>query len=548
MKYIAFILLICSSITVHSKTNLDSLYSELDKALELKSTYEKEKLDFINNLKNAFYNSDNDINNKLSLCNELIAAYQPYNFDSTLAYTERYISLAKKKDDSLILIKGNLKYVYVLAFSGRYTEALDILNNINYNTLPKELKIDYLIIKEQIYSDLFVQATLPEMSTKYYNLVNSFNDTLLSYLNENSNTYLQIKEKRYRDSRKLDKCKDINDRRFAMAKMGTRNYSTVAFERSLIYQLQNQNDLEKKFLILSAISDIKAAVKDNASLTRLALLLYKDGQIDKAYRYIKISFDDANSFNSRIRYIHISGVLPLITSAYQAKSNSQKKTLRNFLILISFLAILLVIALIAIRKQVIKYSKAQKKLENVNNVLKKVNSDLRQTNDKLRELNKDYQEASQLKEHYIGSFLSICSDYINKLENYRKMVNKSIRDKKITELFNKTKSGQLLEDELKEFYQNFDSIFLNIFPNFVEQFNALLIEENQINLNDPNKLNTELRIFALIRLGITDSSKIASLLRYSVNTIYNYRVKMRNAAKVPRDEFKNYVMRIDVGE
>ena len=174
---------------------------------------------------------------------------------------------------------------------------------------------------------MFVYATSQNATNDYMHLSNAYTDSLLNILDESSELYLSIKEKQYRDSRDLEMCENINSRRLAMAKMGTREYSLITFERSLIYDLKKNKDLEKRFLILSAISDIKAAIKDNASLTRLALILYREGELERAYRYIKISFDDANFYNSRLRFIRISEILPLITSAYQAKSNSLNKKL-----------------------------------------------------------------------------------------------------------------------------------------------------------------------------------------------------------------------------
>jgi len=138
----------------------------------------------------------------------------------------------------------------------------------------------------------------------------------------------------------------------------------------------------------------------------------------------------------------------------------------------------------------------------------------------------------------------MCSSYINKLEDYRKSLNKKATKGNREELFKILKSTSIIEDELAELYRNFDTIFLNLYPTFVEEFNDLLINEEQVELKDHEKLNTELRIFALIRLGITDSVKIAAFLRYSLSTIYNYRTKARNKAAVSRDEFEKMVMKI----
>jgi len=272
--------------------------------------------------------------------------------------------------------------------------------------------------------------------------------------------------------------------------------------------------------------------------------LFEEKKIDKAYDYIQFSLDDAVFFNAPLRFVEISRILPVINESYQFKSEHQKNLLRNYLFLISFLTIFLIFSLVFIFKQMKRLSFARTELENANSQLSVLNNNLSSMNSRLNGLNQDLIESDHVKELYIGHFLSRCSDYIDKLDNYQKMVNKYIAARKINELYENTKSSHLIEKELEEFYASFDTTFLTIYPDFVSQLNSLLNEEDRIVLKKGELLNTELRIFALIRLGVTDSSKIASLLRYSVNTIYNYRVKIKNKSSVPRDDFENMVMKI----
>ncbi|MBA4317420.1 MAG: transcriptional regulator, partial [Flavobacterium sp.] len=195
-------------------------------------------------------------------------------------------------------------------------------------------------------------------------------------------------------------------------------------------------------------------------------------------------------------------------------------------------------------RQLKNLSHARKELQDVNNQLETLNKNLVNANQELIGLYGELSESNHIKEYYIGNFLSICSNYIDKLDIHRKMVKKMIVGKQISELFEKTKSSQLIDDELELFYKNFDSTFLHIYPDFVAQINNLLLPDERIILKKGELLNTELRIFALIRLGISDSATIAKLLRYSVNTIYNYRVKIKNKAAVPRDDFEKLILKI----
>ncbi len=527
-----------------SSPELDSLYSELNKTMQERSKYEAIKENKIIGLKSLLNESDLTTEREFYINNKLLNEYLPYNFDSTVHYIDRNLELARINNNLEFKNETNLHLAYLLAYSGRYLEALNVAQHIAIKHITKEQKQEYYSIFTKIYSELFLFTPAKENIEFYRDRYHAYADTLMNLLNTSSEEYLAIKEKEYRDNRNMVDCKRINNQRLAMAEPGTRTYSTITFERAILYKMENDNESAKKYLILSAISDIKAAVKDNASLTDLAMVLFNENNIDDAYRYIMFSFEDAAFYNSRLRYVQISNILPLISEAYQLKTDRQKAELRRYLIIISLLSLILLIAIIAIFNQIKSMRNAKNELIKVNDRLLELNDELKTANDELNTLNHDLIESDLVKEHYIGSFLAICSDYIDKLDSFRKMVNKNIVAHKVEELYTTTKSRKLIDKEVDDFYNSFDNIFLHLFPDFVDRINALLLEDERIVLKKDEALPTEIRIFALIRLGIKDSSKIAHLLRYSVNTIYNYRVKIKNKAAVPRDDFEDYVMKI----
>ncbi|MDA3928225.1 MAG: DUF6377 domain-containing protein, partial [Prolixibacteraceae bacterium] len=223
--------------------------------------------------------------------------------------------------------------------------------------------------------------------------------------------------------------------------------------------------MQKEFLIRSAISDIEQSIKDNASLSELALILYQEKDIEKAYKYINFSMEDALFYNSQLRYILLSNVMPLINESYQVKSNKQKTVLKTTLIFISVLSFFLLLSFIYIFIQNKKLSIARNDLRNANIQLTQLNEQLSVANFNLNDLNNDLSESNLIKEQYIGSFLAICSNYIDKLDGYRKMVKKHITGQKVEELLILTKSRKIIDVELTEFYQNFDNTFLSIYPN-----------------------------------------------------------------------------------
>lgn len=225
-------------------------------------------------------------------------------------------------------------------------------------------------------------------------------------------------------------------------------------------------------------------------------------------------------------------------------SRRQNQKLQLSLIIISALSLLLLAAIGYVYRQMKKLDSAQKHLADMNRKLQQLNEALSRSNNRLNTANKELSEANRIKEEYIGRFLSLCSTYIDKLDRFQKIVNKKIANGQISELLKLTRTAEFREKELNELYSNFDNAFLHLFPHFVEAFNSLLQEDALVLPKDNERLNTELRIFALIRLGIDDSSRIAEFLHYSVNTIYNYRAKVKNKARVPRDEFENLVKQI----
>ncbi|MDE6306507.1 MAG: hypothetical protein K2L90_07960, partial [Muribaculaceae bacterium] len=270
---------------------------------------------------------------------------------------------------------------------------------------------------------------------------------------------------------------------------------------------------------------------------QLALLLYQEGDLDRAYRFMTISVDDAAKCNARQRIIELNAHYPMINGIYVDTIRSQQDTLIRSLIVITVLSLFLLAALLYMRKQMKRIASARKAIEDAN-------ARLRQSNEELCIANQAIAENSQLKEFYIGRYMDQCLAYIEKLDTYRKQLGKLVSAGKTDDIKKALKSTDIVDDELKSFYDNFDRTFLSLFPTFVDDFNSLLAEGEAIHPKREGSLTTELRIFALIRLGISDSDKIAKFLHYSLTTIYNYRTKVRNKASGDRNELEAKVLKI----
>lgn len=519
--------------------NLDTLTKVLETKMSNHKVYDLQKEARIKKLI-AQSSNTNNLKQQYVITNAIFKEYEFYSFNKALQYIEKNIQIAETLNDDLLLNEAILKMGLLLVNTGRFKESIDALSEIDRKALPESLLNNYFIAYEEGYSGLAYNTAVKRSQLNYSELYTAYKDSLYARIKPNTEEALRIKEKEYRDSRNLDMAFKINTQRLEMVKMGSRGFSLVTFERSLLYELNNQPAKQKEYLMLSAISDIQAAVKDNASMGTLAKILFIEGDIDRAHQYINFSYDDAEFFNSRLRFVDIANNMPLITKAYEQKNTKQKDRLKKLLVFISILATFLLIAVYLIVKQVKKVSVARNNLKAANEKLKVFNEKLNTSNEDLKRLYFELSEVDKVKEHYIGSFLNLYSEYIDKLDVYRKLVRKYVNANQMDALLKLSKSKQFMEEELEIFNRNFDSSFLHIYPNFLTDVNKLLKPECQIQLKNQNELNTELRILALIKLGINSSSRIAKILRYSVNTIYNYRAAINKSA-IDKENFENMI-------
>jgi hypothetical protein len=544
-KVVQSILFLIIIFPIYSQNEIDSLFTKLDNEISKQKTYDNAKELKINNIKNLLSDKNLTPENKYFLINKLISEYEYYSFDSSLHYIEENLAFAEQLGNTHFIKESTLRLAKLLATSGRYNESMSLLKKLNPPYLPQDLIREYYTIYKRCYLELRNISRIKSIRARYNTLYFAYKDSLniqISNLNKSSKLHLEVTEQNFRDVFNTKKALEINAKRLAMSKIGTREYALVAYNRALSSEIDGNRINQKKFLILSAISDIQSSVKDNASMANLAAIFFEEGDIEKAHDYINFSFEDAKFYNSKLRFLDISNVLPIISKSYETINLRQSNKLKKQLIFISILSLIAIVALFFIFKQYRKIKLGREHLKTANLQLKDLNEKLSFTNSDLKRLYEELSAVDTIKEQYIGTFLNLYSEYIDKLNVYRKTVKKYIITNRTKDLLELTKSKKIVEDELKIFYDNFDKSFLHIYPNFIKNLNALLKEDERIVVKE-EILNTELRIYALIRLGITNSAKIAKILRYSVNTIYNYRVKIKNSA-LNRDEFDELVKRI----
>ena len=535
------IVLPCLLCARNDDKSTDALLRQIDGIIKNRQTYGAEKEARIADLKKLLSEATSD-EQRYGFCGRLFDEYRAYNLDSSYVYAQRKQNLASHMGKQDYLDDSAMNMAEVMGTTGMYKEALEQLGQIDKKTLPDYLYSYYYHLYRTIYGLMGDYAVTEKEKKAYYRMTDLYRDSLLQINASDSLGHVLVMADKCIVHAQYDEAIRMLMDYYRRPSMDEHSKAMITYTLSEGYRLKGDKKGQKHYLALSAIADLKSAVKEYVSLRKLASLVYEDGDIDRAYNYLKCSLEDATLCNARLRTLEISQVFPIIDQAYQLKAKRQQQEMKISLICISLLSIFLLVAVFFVYKQMKKVAAARREVLDTNTLLQELNEELHHSNSQLKEMNHTLSETNYIKEEYIGRYMDQCSTYLDKMDLYRRSLNKTAAAGKVEELYKAIKSSQFLEEELKEFYANFDMTFLQLFPNFVEEFNALLVEPMQPKAGE--LLNTELRIFALIRLGITDSTKIAQFLRYSVTTIYNYRTRVRNKALGERDEFEAKVMKI----
>lgn len=474
-----------------------------------------------------------------------------FDSDSAMNCVLQNIALAKQLKDETLMVEWTIKQSFVLTATGLLKEALDVMQPLDVSNQPKSVKIAYYNQMVYLYSHFAQYTGSGALQDSYINLEHLYNDSIHQIITPDDPDFLwhdvwyrinhgQQEELREQLRLKVD-----------LSSLTTRDDAMGAYALANVYRSMGQEDLFVRYLAMSGIADLRASNKDIASLQELAELLLENGEISRAYTYMNICLQISQEYHNRVRSVSISRVHDRILQEFLKRDQEQRQTLKytNYALFIALFLICCAIAWIV--ANMIRINRSKTKLHDVNKLLmknrselslanenlQKANESLKLVNEKMQKANDQLKESNLVKEEYVGYVFSICSNYISKLEEYRKDINRKAKAKMLDEILKTTEKQTIVQDELKEFYQNFDAIFLHIYPTFIEDFNSLLIPEECIIPRKGELLNTDLRIYALVRLGINDSVKISEFLHCSPQTVYNNRLKIRNKLRVSKEEF-----------
>ena len=481
-----------------------------------------QKEDHIRAIKEKISLNKKDNQQSYELYVEMFEEYRSYIYDSAYVCVEKLIHISSELNDNDKITSSKVKLGFCYLSSGLFKEAFDVLTSLDVDECDIETKIEYYTYKSRLYFDLGDYDNSIGFRKQYNEIGNQIIDSAIVLLPYGSARYWATVGLKYMKSdnsvgaleafHKMIDSRNYSEHDFAIAT------SSIAY----ILTLQGKKEEAKKYLIKAAIADIKSSVKETVAIRNLAQLLYEERKIGPAVKYVRKALDDASFYNARHRQLEIGHILPIIEGERINIIENQRDRMVVISIFISVLLVSLVVAFIIIWKSLKRLNIARLTIQNSNNKLT---------------------EANKIKDEYIAYFFNQNSEYIDKIEKLQKWVTRKVAAKQYDGLKNFT---QILNvhKEREALFERFDRIFMKLFPDFVNEFNKLLKSDEQIQLKVGELLNSDLRIYALIRLGINDNEKIASFLDYSVNTIYAYKTKIKSKAICPSDQFKQKVLDI----
>jgi len=547
---LSFFLFLLSATTFADNQNL---LDELDKTLSERDTYIQTKEKTIGILKKRI-RPETDNLTILNTLDALYNEYHVYKLDSAMAYAKKGLEMARELNDNHYTTLFTIYTAESFNLGGLYSEAVSLLDGLSPNLIEQRLLFKYYYTYFMVYlywsdycSDKDLSPAYSQKASYYLQQAMQYsdeNDPLIKFYKGEQEVYLDRDSK---EARKFYlntlKTTDENSRVYAMA----------SFALSGNYKDAGDEEKYEEYLIRAALSDLKSCTMENLALQMLAVHLFQQQgkeQIVRAERYINVSMEDAKFYNNRLRMLEISRNLPPIMNAYKATTEKQNKTLRYYLLFISLLVVVLLLTAYYIYRQNQKLASRRKELADSNHQLTNLNQQLADSNQQqsalnsqLKELNQKLVDTNKRREGLASIYIDLCAKYIDKLGKYQTLVKRKIKANQAQELLQSISSTRISEEDAAIFLHRFDKAFLDLYPTFVEEFNSLLQEDGRIQQKSLHTLTTELRTFALIRMGVKNTADIAGLLFLSNQTIYNCRSVVKNKA-LCKDTFDEDVQKL----
>lgn len=516
------------TMTVHA-TDIDyeKVLQELDELITHKSEYHQKKEMRLNQMKQSLATAT-DAATRYEICNRIFNEYVHYQTDSAFAYILRKEALLPQIANPEARSEIAINRAQVLGVRGMYGEVRPLLDSLDAGTMSAELRNYYYRTYYHYYDWVSDFATYTPEKKKFQAYTDLYRDSILLYEAPSIDRDIILAEKYVAAGRSAEALAILHD--LPSKRPTQRQLTYIYYTTSAAYESTDERPKRIYYLAKTALEDLQLSIREYASLQKLAYMMYEEGDIERAYRYLDCSMTDAVTCGANLRSFEVAHFFPIIDRSYRAQVLGRQQTYRRSLILVSALLLILLAVILYLYYSKRALSRTRRSLTEAVQQLNAVNEELAQT--------------GKIKEVYIARYLDRCVIYLDQFERYRYSLAKLAMASRIDELYKQIKSDEFIRQERKAFYTEFDKAFLEIFPHFIDNFNALLLEDKRVYPKPGELLSTELRIFALIRLGVTDSNRIAHFLGYSLATVYNYRSKMRNRAVGDKDQFEAKVMKL----
>lgn len=542
MRILILTITFCLSILSVNADN-NKLYERLDSVIANRAEYEANKEKRLHNIKFGI-NYVSNATDKLRIYERLVNEYTPYKYDSAMVYVQKAINLAKQIDSSEYYTQFQIIKARLLVFRGFYIEAKEILEKLEIPPTNRHLNYLYNCSLSALYFNLNIPTKNSEYCQRYSTLFQEYIDKAIEYCPKKDAQYYYMKGVQLYSKGTIRDISTCFNKAMSLLEPDSRLYAMSAYALSKAYDKSHQSELQERYLLLAAISDVMASTNESLALQDVALSLYKNkNDLDKAREYINQTLKDAQEYNSRLQRVELYANLNVILSAYNEKLQKHS-TWQNVAIIsiLGLMAIIVAAIVFVVRKNHLLKLK-ETELKTLTKQLSADNKQRKKDNKALQDSNDEFKYTNAKRESMANAFIMLCYQYIERLDNQRKLVIRKIKANQQNELLSTLSSSKRSAEESQNFFSQFDKIFLSLYPSFVKELNTLLTPEAQIQLKEDNELTPTLRVAALIRLDVTESAKIAGILSYSPQTIYNYRSTLKNSA-IDKEHFEENLQKV----
>ena len=512
-----------------------ALYATLDSLISHYNRLTAEKEQRINSIQQRISGITLTPEQNYDLNMRLYDEYVAYKFDSAYYYIDKNVKALRGTPDHERFAASAVRMAHILSVSGLFDRARKILEEVTPDSLSNEQKIAYYNQQSELNLYRSEMAQYTDYFTEYIQQAQYYRQLIMQIAPQNSQDYIFNMATYISEQGDNDKAIKMLESYLVQLHEGTRDYSIITSTLAYFYQKQGDTQQQERYLLLSAISDERGAIRENNSLRSLSEILMAQGNNDEAYHYLIQAISEARFYGSRLRMMQVGRMAPQVLQLYDMQRSRTQRNTYIYMGIISLISLILLAIMYDTLKLYRKKKAASRQIEIMNQELTAQNIQILGTNNEMKEVNR-------IKDEYIGRFLQLSSNLIKRSEEHNKVLNRLARDRKLEDLYAELKSQQFINGGIRMFHQNFDEAFLNIYPNFISEVNKLMTDDNRfLPSDDSNKhLTTELRILALIRLGISDNQEIADILRSSITTIYTYRSKLK-AKAVHKESFEDEV-------